>query len=82
MTTTMLEQEFKYFLEHKSELINKYLGKYIVIIGDKVMGAYESEIEAYSESLKTHKIGTFLIQLCTPGTESYTHTFHSRAVFR
>jgi hypothetical protein len=78
----MLEQEFKYFLDHKSELIAKYPGKFIVIVGDKVIGAFDSEIEAYNESLKGHKIGTFLIQLCTPGTESYTHTFHSRAVFR
>lgn len=82
MTETMLEQEFKYFLDHKTELIAKYPGKFIVIVGGKVVGAYESEIEAYNESLKSHKIGTFLIQLCIPGTEGYTHTFHSRAVFR
>lgn len=81
MTTTMLEEEFKYFLNHKSELFNKYPGKYVVIIGDTVVGSYESEIEAYNESLKSHELGTFLIQLCTSGTESYTHTFHSRAVF-
>jgi hypothetical protein len=82
MTTTMLEQEFKYFLDHKSELITTYMGKYIVIVGDKVTGSFESEIEAYNESLKSHKLGTFLIQLCTSGIESYTHTFHSRAAFK
>ena len=78
----MLDREYKYFLDHKNDLLNKYPGKYIVIMGDEVIGAYESEIDAYDESLKNHKLGTFLIQLCAPGTESYTHTFHSRAVFR
>ena len=78
----MLENEFKYFLDHKTELIQQYSGKYIVIVGDQVVGAYKTEIEAYTESSKQHKLGTFLIQLCAPGSESYTHTFHSRAVFR
>ena len=78
----MLDQEFKYFLDHKSDLLKQYAGKFIVIVGQQVIGAYDSEIDAYNESLKSHKLGTFLIQLCAPGNESYTHTFHSRAVFR
>jgi hypothetical protein len=77
----MLDKEFKYYLDHQSELLKTYKGRVIVIIGEEVIGDYDSEAEAYTESIKNHKLGTFLIQVCLPGTDSYTHTFHSRVVF-
>lgn len=77
----MLEKEFKYYLDHQDELLKKYNGRVIVIKGDEVIGDYNSEAEAYTESLKSHKLGTFLIQVCVPGSDTYTQTFHSRVVF-
>jgi len=77
----MLEKEFKYYLDNQEELLKKYSGRVIVIVGEKVIGDYSTEIEAYTETIKTHKVGTFLIQLCVPGRDSYTQTFHSRAIF-
>lgn len=77
----MLEKEFQYFLDHQKELVDKYHGKFIVIQGDEVIGSYSSEIEAYREAQKLTPLGTFLIQECKPGNESYTQTFHSRAIF-
>lgn len=76
----MLDKEFKYYIEHQEELVKKYNGKYIVIIGTEVI-PYDNEMDAYNETLKKHKLGTFLIQLCLPGKESHTVTFHSRVVF-
>jgi len=73
-----LKQEFEYYLEHQADLVRQYRGKYIVIVGKRVVGAYGSELEAVTESSKSHKLGTFLVQLCEPGTEAYTHTYHSR----
>jgi len=77
----MLEKEFKYYLKHQKELLKKYNGRVIVIIGEKVIGDYDTEAEAYTETIKSHALGTFLIQICTPGSDTYTQTFHSRAVF-
>ena len=77
----MLEKEFKYYIENQKELVQKYEGKYIVIRGEKVVGSYNTEAEAYGKSIKKYELGTFMIQLCSPGKESYTHTFHSRVVF-
>lgn len=77
----MLEKEFKYYIENQNELVKKFLGKFIVIKDNQVIGDYDSQSEAYSETIKTHSIGTFLIQHCMPGTENYTQTFHSRVVF-
>jgi hypothetical protein len=77
----MLDKEFKYYIDHQEELVKKYNGKYIVIENNNILGDYNSEAEAYNETLKSHKLGTFLIQHCLPGKESHTVTFHSRVVF-
>jgi len=76
----MLEKEFQYYIDNQNELVRKYNGKYIVIKNQQVIGAYNSHLEAYNESLKSNKLGTFLIQHCFPGPESYTVRFHSRAI--
>ncbi len=77
----MLEKEFKYYIDNQVKLVEKYNNKYIVIVGNDVIGAYDNEIKAYIESVKKYKLGSFLIQLCKPGKENYTQTFHSRAIF-
>ena len=77
----MLDREFKYYLENQDELIEKYNGKYLVIVGEEVKGVYENEESAYFESSKEFESGTFLIQYCGPGEDSYTQSFHSRVVF-
>lgn len=77
----MLEKEFQYFVDHQDELVKKYRGRFIVIKGEEIIGNYSSEMEAYTESIKNHELGTFLIQHCLPGSESITQTFHSRVVF-
>ncbi|MBU2535233.1 MAG: hypothetical protein ABIK32_02355 [Chloroflexota bacterium] len=76
-----LEREFNYYLEHQKELIKKYSGKFIVIKDEAVIGEYESELEAVEETSKQHELGTFLVQKCEPGSESYTYTYHSRVAF-
>lgn len=77
----MLEHEFKYFLAHQIDLVSKYNGRHIVIIGNKVVGDFGSFEDALADSQKKYKEGTYLIQHCQPGKESYTQTFHSRVVF-
>jgi hypothetical protein len=74
----MLEKEFKYYLDHQEELIKKYNDQYIVIVGDKVVGSYDTQRQAYDETIREYEEGTFLIQYCSPGEESYSHVFHSR----
>ena len=76
-----LEKEFDYYLQNQEELVNKYNGKHIVIKDCKVIGFYNSDIEAVEETAKNHELGTFLVQLCSPGNENYTQTYHSRVAF-
>ena len=74
----MLEQEFKYYLDHQEELLPVYNGKYVMIAGKKVVGACDSIGEAYYKGKKEFGLGNFLVQLCTPGDSAYTVTCHTR----
>lgn len=76
----MLHKEFEYYLTNQKELIQKYEGHFIVIKDEKVIGSYASRIEAYNETKKHHKLGTFIIQLCEADKNAYSHTFHSLSV--
>ena len=76
-----LKIEFEYYLKHKDELVEKYNGRVIVIKNQKVIGDYDSEIQAVAETSKTEDLGTFLVQTVSPGENGYTQTFHSRVIF-
>ena len=76
-----LEREFEYYLAHQSELVKKYDGRFIVIKKRKVIGVYDDQAAAVSETSKSEELGTFLVQKVEPGTNAHTQTFHSRVVF-
>jgi hypothetical protein len=61
----MLEKEQAYFEAHKDELREKYLDKRIVIAGEEVVGAYDTDAEAYAAATKTMKPGSFMIKPVT-----------------
>ena len=73
----MLEKEFKYYLDNQDELVQKYNNRVLVIINNKVVADYDDYKEAYINSEKEYKLGTFLLQKCTAGNKDYSITFHS-----
>lgn len=79
--TSPLEKEFQFYLDNQDELVKKYDGKFIVIKDSKVLGVYDDELTAITETEQSEKIGTFLVQKVSEGESEYTQTFHSRAVF-
>jgi len=79
--TSMLDREFSYYLANQNELLKKYNNRFIVIIGEEVVGDYDTHEQALFQSMKKHEKGTFLIQECTEGEKAYTQTFHSRVAF-
>lgn len=76
-----LQKEFQYYEEHRSELLEEYSGKVLSIKGLKVIGVYDTEVEALAKTSETHKIGTFLIQFVDPSDNESTQVFHSRVSF-
>ena len=77
----MLEKEFKFYIDNQDALVEKYNGKFLVIYGEEVKGAFDSVKEAYNFGVKYYKLGTFLIHECGPGEENYTQIYHTRAIF-
>jgi hypothetical protein len=61
----MLERESTYYEANKEYLHENYLGRYIVISDNKVIGTYNSDGEAYTETVKTLPLGSFMIKYMT-----------------
>ena len=76
-----LEKEFRYYIEHQEELVEKHNGKFVVIKDYKILGAYDSELEAVNKTSEHEELGTFLVQKCEPGKQAYTQTYNSRVAF-
>ncbi|MDR3189209.1 MAG: DUF5678 domain-containing protein [Prevotellaceae bacterium] len=77
----MLDKEFKYYLKHQNELVKEYNNRFVVIVGTKVVGAYDTFDEALFKTAEKYEPGTFLIQECTEGEEAYTQNFYSPCVY-
>lgn len=76
-----LKREFDYYIANQADLVKKYNGKVIVIKNREVIGVYENQSTAVSETARKHELGTFLVQKVEPGRGAYTQTFHSRVAF-
>jgi len=74
----MLEKEFTYYEKNRASLIKDYNGKHIVITGETILGAYDSEEEALIATLKDHELGTFLIQYISAEANDNLLMFTSR----
>ena len=81
MATDTLDKEFRFYLTNQNDMVAKYDGRVVVIKNREVLGAYDSELAAYTETIKHHEEGTFLIQRVSEGEEAYTATFNSRVAF-
>jgi len=57
----MLETEWEYYENNRDELVEKYCGKHVVISGNKVVAAFDDRDVAYSETVKTLPLGSFMI---------------------
>lgn len=76
----MLHREFKYYESHKKELNEQYIGKFLGIIGEQVVGVFETELEAYEKLKKDYGAGKFLIQQSIPDS-NHIQRYHSRVAF-
>lgn len=78
MQEDIVRKQFDYYLAHQEDFVRQYNGKAILMVDFKVVGAYASEDEAYLDAIKKYTLGTFMIQLCTPGPDAYTIRAHTR----
>lgn len=68
----MQETDFQWFLEHFSELFEKYGNTYVAIKNKTVIGTYASYAEGVHRTSLTEEIGTFIVQRCGENESAYT----------
>lgn len=76
-----LLEDFEFYLSHQNEMVEKYDGKCIVIKDGVVIGVYDSDLSAVTETQKSHKLGTFLVQKVSQGDKDYSSSYSSRVSF-
>jgi hypothetical protein len=70
-TTYNLDKEYDFFKSHLAEFVKSHPEKYVVIVGEDVIGFYQTLSDALAEAVKEHKPGTFFIELCTSDKNYY-----------
>ena len=74
-------KEFDFYRTHQDDMVTKYDGKVVAIKDCKVLGAYDSYLDALENTSEQHEVGTFLLQRVSEGDADYTATFRSRVTF-
>ena len=75
-----LEREFDYYQKNMMEIREKYLGKEVVIVGEQIIAAYDDFEEAYMETIKSYKPGTFMIHDVPVNIEDEVATIFSFSI--
>ena len=57
-------KEFLWYEQHEEELLRRYLGRYLVIKDENVLGDFSSRKIARQQTVPNHAPGTFIIHLC------------------
>ncbi|MDR1786072.1 MAG: hypothetical protein LBR23_06410 [Spirochaetaceae bacterium] len=58
----MYEQENTFYRANRDRFREKYVGKELVIAGDKIIGVYDDLDSAVDETAKTRPLGTFCVK--------------------
>jgi len=74
-----LKRNLEWYIANQQELSAKYNGKILLIVDQKLVGAFDAMAEAYTTALKTYALGAFTLQPCSPDSDSYTLTLYSPA---
>jgi len=74
----MLEHEYEIFDKNRGLFMRDHWEEFVVIQGDEIKGFFPNEKEALM-SMKSHPLGTFLVQKCISEGEE-TARYVSRVV--
>ncbi|GBR75764.1 hypothetical protein NO2_0404 [Candidatus Termititenax persephonae] len=64
MNNSVLDKDYKYFIENMPAFYKKYGHRFLVIKNQGVLGDYDTFKSALDATLTTEKLGTFLVQEC------------------
>jgi hypothetical protein len=72
-----LKKNLEWYIANQDELVKQYNGKVLLIKDCELIAAYATMEEAYLAATKRFELGTFTLQPCASGPESYTVTIFS-----
>jgi hypothetical protein len=67
-----LQKNLDWYIANQQELSAKFDGKVLLIVDQKLIAAFESVSDAYVAAIKDYAPGSFTLQPCSTGPESYT----------
>jgi len=73
--------DYDYFTNNLATLYKQYGRRFLVIKNEQVIGTYNSFDDAFNETTKTEKLGTFLTQECVENPEDLILTFQGNVAF-
>ncbi len=65
----VLEKEISFFESHRSEYCKVYAGQFVLVYGDKFLGSFTTEEQAYAFGIKSIGNVPFLIKRAVPVDE-------------
>lgn len=71
-----LKKNLDWYIANQLELSEKYNGKILLIVDQNLIEAFASMDRAYQTALKSYAPGTFTLQPCSSGPDSYTLTLY------
>lgn len=72
-----LRKNLEWYIANQQSLSAEHNGKVLLIVDQKLIGAYNTMGEAYTRAMKDYQPGTFTLQPCSPDPDSYTLTVYS-----
>ena len=72
-----LTKNLEWCIANQKELAEKYNGKVLLIVDQKLIKDFDDIGAAYTEALKAYTPGTFTLQPCSSTSDSYTLILHS-----
>ena len=74
----MLDKERAYYESNFSTLQERYMGKYVIISGENVINAYDSDEAAFAGAIEANcPPGSFMIKHITENPEDHIQRFSS-----
>lgn len=71
----MQELDFEWFISNYDSLYKQYGNSFLAIKDKTVLGSYKTYYDGVMQTLKTEKIGSFIVQQCSDNKVSATNSF-------
>jgi len=80
MVNEVLKKEYDFFLKIRESLLPGKENKFVVIVGEDVVGVYDTVSQALKDASQKYAAGSFLIQKVLKNADDLVQKFSSMVV--